>query len=167
MTNNVDAAGLGIRVNRLEEMKKLGTSIRFAREALGLSQDSVAAAAGISQGAVSRMERATKGIDNRTPFLAIVRVAQVLASKARKDGLAAHIQLEAPEIMYLADGFASLFANGTAPQSSADARNAALLRRVRELSEIRAAMVHEFLDMVDKYSLVKRKPGASNGTSSA
>jgi transcriptional regulator with XRE-family HTH domain len=61
-------------------MRQIGLRVRRARESLGLSQDEVARSAGISQGAVSRLE---SGRGQRTPFLSVVRVLMVLVRKLR------------------------------------------------------------------------------------
>lgn len=61
-------------------MRGIGLRVRRARESLGLSQDEVARSAGISQGAVSRLE---SGRGQRTPFLSVVRVLVVLVRKLK------------------------------------------------------------------------------------
>ncbi len=57
-------------------MRDLGRRLRRVREFLGLSQDQVARIAGVSQGAVSRLE-AGRGL--ATPMLVVLRVHVVLA----------------------------------------------------------------------------------------
>ena len=57
-------------------MHDLGRRIRRVREFLGLSQDQVARMAGVSQGAVSRLE-AGRGL--ATPMLVVLKVHVVLA----------------------------------------------------------------------------------------
>ena len=57
-------------------MRDLGRQIRRVREFLGLSQDQVARLAGVSQGAVSRLE-AGRGL--ATPMLIVLKVHLVLA----------------------------------------------------------------------------------------
>ena len=57
-------------------MHDLGRRIRRVREFLGLSQDQVARMAGVSQGAVSRLE-AGRGL--ATPMLVVLKVHAVLA----------------------------------------------------------------------------------------
>jgi transcriptional regulator with XRE-family HTH domain len=57
-------------------MRELGRQIRRVREFLGLSQDQVARLAGVSQGAVSRLE-AGRGL--ATPMLIVLKVHLVLA----------------------------------------------------------------------------------------
>ena len=57
-------------------MHDLGRRIRRVREFLGLSQDQVARMAGVSQGAVSRLE-AGRGL--ATPMLVVLKVNVVLA----------------------------------------------------------------------------------------
>jgi len=57
-------------------MRDLGRQFRRVREFLGLSQDQVARLAGVSQGAVSRLE-AGRGL--ATPMLIVLKVHLVLA----------------------------------------------------------------------------------------
>ena len=57
-------------------MRELGRQLRRVREFLGLSQDQVARVAGVSQGAVSRLE-AGRGL--ATPMLIVLKVHLVLA----------------------------------------------------------------------------------------
>src|SRR5213593_5115723 len=59
-----------------EWMRGLGRQLRRVREFLGLSQDQVARLAGVSQGAVSRLE-AGRGL--ATPMVIVFKVHQVLA----------------------------------------------------------------------------------------
>src|SRR5881628_3669407 len=59
-----------------EWMRGLGRQLRRVREFLGLSQDQVARLAGVSQGAVSRLE-AGRGL--ATPMLIVLKVHLVLA----------------------------------------------------------------------------------------
>src|SRR2546429_9944045 len=54
-----------------EGMRDLGRQLRRVREFLGLSQDQVARLAGVSQGAVSRLE-AGRGL--ATPMMAVLKV---------------------------------------------------------------------------------------------
>src|SRR5437867_3667480 len=56
-------------------MRELGLRLRRVREFLGLSQDQVARMAGVSQGAVSRLE-AGRGL--ATPMLVVLKVQVVL-----------------------------------------------------------------------------------------
>jgi len=56
-------------------MRELGRRLRRVREFLGLSQDQVARMAGVSQGAVSRLE-AGRGL--ATPMLVVLKVHVVL-----------------------------------------------------------------------------------------
>lgn len=56
-------------------MRALGRQNRAIREFLGLSQEEVARRAGVSQGAVSRLE-AGRGMS--TPLLVVVKVARIL-----------------------------------------------------------------------------------------
>src|SRR5436309_2752394 len=56
-------------------MRELGRRLRRVREFLGLSQDQVARIAGVSQGAVSRLE-AGRGL--ATPMLVVLKVQVVL-----------------------------------------------------------------------------------------
>jgi len=61
-------------------MTKLGTEVRGLRHALGLTQEELAALAGVSQGAVSRLET---GRALATPLLVVVRVHLALLERAR------------------------------------------------------------------------------------
>src|SRR5947208_7263965 len=58
-----------------EWMRGLGRQLRRVREFLGLSQDQVARLAGVSQGAVSRLE-AGRGL--ATPMMVVLKVHRVL-----------------------------------------------------------------------------------------
>ena len=62
-------------------MRDLGRQIRRGRELLGLSQEQLARLAGVSQGAVSRLETA-RGL--ATPTLVVLRVSRVLAGELGK-----------------------------------------------------------------------------------
>src|SRR5881396_910323 len=64
-----------------EAMRGLGRQLRRVREFLGLSQDQVARLAGVSQGAVSRLET-SRGL--ATPMLVVVRINLVLARELGK-----------------------------------------------------------------------------------
>jgi transcriptional regulator with XRE-family HTH domain len=61
-------------------MRDLGHETRRLREFLGLSQERLAKAAGVSQGAVSRLEA---GRALRTPLLVAVRIRLVLIEGLR------------------------------------------------------------------------------------
>jgi len=61
-------------------MRSLGIRVRRVREFLGLSQDQLARAAGVSQGAVSRIEA---GKQFGTPLLVAVKVQTALAAALR------------------------------------------------------------------------------------
>jgi transcriptional regulator with XRE-family HTH domain len=63
-----------------EWMRGLGRQLRRVREFLGLSQDQVARLAGVSQGAVSRLE-AGRGL--ATPMLVVIKVHLVLTRALR------------------------------------------------------------------------------------
>lgn len=63
------------RVNWAEWMRTLGRQVRRVREFLGLSQDTLARSAGVSQGAVSRLE-AGRGL--ATPLLVVLRIHRTL-----------------------------------------------------------------------------------------
>jgi transcriptional regulator with XRE-family HTH domain len=56
-------------------MKGLGRSVRRMRELLGLTQEQLGRIAGVSQGAVSRLEM---GVGLATPFLVVVKVQRAL-----------------------------------------------------------------------------------------
>jgi transcriptional regulator with XRE-family HTH domain len=62
-------------VDWAESMKGLGRSVRRLRELLGLTQDQLGRVAGVSQGAVSRLEM---GVGLATPFLVVVKVQRAL-----------------------------------------------------------------------------------------
>jgi transcriptional regulator with XRE-family HTH domain len=64
-----------------EWMRDLGRQIRRGRELIGLSQEQLARLAGVSQGAVSRLETA-RGL--ATPTLVVLRVSRVLAGELNK-----------------------------------------------------------------------------------
>ena len=63
------------RVNWSEWMRALGKQVRRVREFLGLSQEQLAKSAGVSQGAVSRLE-AGRGL--ATPLLVVLRIHRTL-----------------------------------------------------------------------------------------
>ncbi len=63
-----------------EWMRGLGRQLRRVREFLGLSQDQVAQLAGVSQGAVSRLE-AGRGL--ATPLVVVLKVHLVLSRALR------------------------------------------------------------------------------------
>src|SRR5438876_9317556 len=63
-----------------EAMRGLGRQLRRVREFLGLSQDQVARLAGVSQGAVSRLE-AGRGL--ATPMMVVLKVHRVLPRPPR------------------------------------------------------------------------------------
>lgn len=63
------------RVNWADWMRALGRQVRRVREFLGLSQEQLAKSAGVSQGAVSRLE-AGRGL--ATPLLVVVRIHRTL-----------------------------------------------------------------------------------------
>ena len=62
-------------------MKDFGQRLRRTRDFLGLSQEEVAQLAGVSQGAVSRLETA-HGL--ATPLLVVLKVQQAIAHHLRK-----------------------------------------------------------------------------------
>lgn len=62
---------VGRRVDWGEWMRGLGANARRLREQLGLTQQQLAAIAGVSQGAISRLEL---GVGLATPFLVVFRV---------------------------------------------------------------------------------------------
>jgi transcriptional regulator with XRE-family HTH domain len=62
-------------------MRDLGRQLRRVREFLGLSQEQVARLAGVSQGAVSRLET-SRGL--ATPLLVVVRINLALARELGK-----------------------------------------------------------------------------------
>jgi transcriptional regulator with XRE-family HTH domain len=63
------------RVNWAEWMRALGRQVRRVREFLGFSQEQLAKSAGVSQGAVSRLE-AGRGL--ATPLLVVLRIHRTL-----------------------------------------------------------------------------------------
>lgn len=70
------AAGAGLRA----WMQDLGRKLRSVREAIGLSQAELAAQAGVSQGAISRLET---GRGLATPLLVVLRTALALRDASR------------------------------------------------------------------------------------
>ena len=62
-------------------MRDLGQKLRRLREVVGLSQDQVARLAGVSQGAVSRLEIA-RGL--ATPLLIVMKINLAIADELRK-----------------------------------------------------------------------------------
>jgi transcriptional regulator with XRE-family HTH domain len=58
-------------VNGNERMRDLGATVRRVREFVGLSQERLAKLAGVSQGAVSRLEA---GRASATPFLVVAKI---------------------------------------------------------------------------------------------
>src|SRR5262245_37804142 len=62
-------------------MQAFGQQVRRTRDLVRLSQEQVARLAGVSQGAVSRLE-AAQGL--ATPFLVVIKVQQVLALYLRR-----------------------------------------------------------------------------------
>jgi transcriptional regulator with XRE-family HTH domain len=62
---------LGRRVDWAQWMRGLGANARRLREQLGLTQQQLADIAGVSQGAISRLEL---GVGLATPFLVVFRV---------------------------------------------------------------------------------------------
>jgi transcriptional regulator with XRE-family HTH domain len=60
-------------------MRELGQTIRKAREATGLSQSELASVAGVSQGAISRLET---GRGLATPLLVVLKTAIALRDAA-------------------------------------------------------------------------------------
>ena len=77
-------------------MAKLGTEVRGLRHALNLTQEELAALAGVSQGAVSRLET---GRALATPLLVVVRVHLALLERARS----LHRVVLSPEITAVLD----------------------------------------------------------------
>lgn len=64
-------------------MRGLGSKVRRTREAIGLSQSELAVAAGVSQGAISRLET---GRGLATPLLVVLKTAIALRSAGRRRG---------------------------------------------------------------------------------
>jgi len=62
-------------------MRDLGQQLRRVREFLGLSQDELARRAGVSQGAVSRLEMA-RGL--ATPLVVVLKLTAALATELRR-----------------------------------------------------------------------------------
>ena len=60
---------------RSQRMRELGSTVRRVREFVGLSQGCLAKIAGVSQGAVSRLETG-RGV--ATPFLVVVKIHAAL-----------------------------------------------------------------------------------------
>lgn len=64
-------------------MRELGLKMRMSREALGISQADLALAAGVSQGAISRLET---GRGLATPLLVVLKTAIALQDAGRLRG---------------------------------------------------------------------------------
>ncbi len=69
------------QVQWAEWMQRFGRQTRRVRESVGLSQDELARVAGVSQGAVSRLENG-RGV--ATPFVVVLKVNGALARELRK-----------------------------------------------------------------------------------
>jgi DNA-binding XRE family transcriptional regulator len=78
----------------------LGQEVRGVRRELGLSQETLAALAGVSQGAISRFET---GRALATPLLAVVRVYLALLATSRRR----QRTLLSPEVTVVLDRIAS------------------------------------------------------------
>jgi predicted transcriptional regulator len=81
MTDPLPPSSNAWRVDWRRWMRDLGIEVRRQRLALGLSQDALAELAGVSQGAISRIETA-RGL--AAPLVAIVRVFVALLETARR-----------------------------------------------------------------------------------
>src|SRR5215831_12642259 len=65
----------------VEWMRALGRRVRHVREFLGLTQDELGRAAGVSQGAISRLE---SGRGLATPLLVVVKIGGALQQSLAK-----------------------------------------------------------------------------------
>jgi len=86
VTNRIEGESESIQRDRdwRSWMRELGKSIRTAREALGLSQSELAVAAGVSQGAISRLET---GRGLATPLLVVLKTAMAIRDAEQRLGL--------------------------------------------------------------------------------
>ena len=107
-------------------MAALGGRVRRVREFVGLSQEQLARAAGVSQGAIIRLELA-KGL--ATPLLVAVKVWTALAAALRTID-PAHLSDEA-RTMVAAAGHVVFTVDGAAPSLTADPALDELLRLYR------------------------------------
>ena len=109
-------------------IRDLGRQLRRRRELAGLSQDQLARLAGVSQGAVSRLEMA-RGL--ATPLLIVVKINLVLA---RELGNLDQTLLDADHTLDIRDALHSLerTLRTDAPRTTSDRNFTALVRLYRE-----------------------------------
>jgi len=109
-------------------IRDLGRQLRRRRELAGLSQDQLARRAGVSQGAVSRLEMA-RGL--ATPLLIVVKINLVLA---RELGNLDQTILDADRTLDIRDALRSLekTLRPDAPRPTSDRDFTALVRLYRE-----------------------------------
>lgn len=112
-------------------MRGLGRQVQRLREFLGLSQDQLARIAGVSQGAISRLEN---GRGLATPLLVVLKVNEALRSGlSRLDP--AHLSAEARRVLDLSAGIASDTGGFASYAPAADERAEELLRLYRSVPE--------------------------------
>jgi transcriptional regulator with XRE-family HTH domain len=112
-------------------MRGLGRQVQRVREFLGLSQDQLARLAGVSQGAISRLEN---GRGMATPLLVVMKVNEALrAGLSRLDP--AHLSPEARRLVDLTGHIASDTGGFASYAPAADARSEDLLRLWRSVPE--------------------------------
>ena len=110
-------------------MQTFGKQARRARDFVGISQEQVARLAGVSQGAVSRLE-AAQGL--ATPLLVVLKVQQVLAQHLRRVDPAL-LNPDLRRAIELSDWLAAPF--GHELQVTEDPRIGELIQRFQETPE--------------------------------
>jgi transcriptional regulator with XRE-family HTH domain len=112
-------------------MRGLGRQVQRVREFLGLSQDQLARLAGVSQGAISRLEN---GRGMATPLLVVMKVNEALrAGLARLDQ--AHLSPEARRVVELTAHLSSETGGFAAYAPAAEPRAEELLKLYRSVPE--------------------------------
>lgn len=112
-------------------MRGLGRQVQRVREFLGFSQDQLARLAGVSQGAISRLEN---GRGMATPLLVVMKVNEALrAGLARLDP--AHLSPEARRVVELTGHLASDTGGFATYAPAADPHAEDLLRLYRSVPE--------------------------------
>lgn len=112
-------------------MRGLGRQVQRVREFLGLSQDQLARLAGVSQGAISRLEN---GRGMATPLLVVMKVNEALrAGLSRLDP--AHLSPEARRVVELTAHLASETGGFASYAPAADVRSEELLKLYRSVPE--------------------------------
>ncbi|MCW5891655.1 MAG: helix-turn-helix transcriptional regulator [bacterium] len=112
-------------------MRGLGRQVQRLREFLGLSQEQLARLAGVSQGAISRLEN---GRGLATPLLVVLKVNEALrAGLSRLDP--AHLSPEARRVVELTAGLASDSGDFASYTPAADPRSEELLKLYRSVPD--------------------------------